>query len=429
MWSGPGDGCGVTVFPVGNTSWTGASVGGFITHTFTSAQTSVNVSYYHINSDDYGAITVNGGGAVTVSMIAGCVGLVGNVVGPYTGSSSYGPCEINVSSTVPFTTLTLTNVAATSGFIAGCTSVIPSLNISLGPDTTLCLGDSLILDATTLNCTYLWQDASTDSTYTVTQAGTYWVQITDDVGTTASDTIVVSYFQLPTVSLPADTLLCAFEELLLNVTQPNVTYLWQNASTQSTFTVDTTGVYWVEITDQCGFIAADTIVVDYMATPTVDLGPDLLICDDEVVVLSPVTTSVVDTYFWNDSTTNSTLLVSLPGSYWVNVTNSCGSANDVINIQTEACLSVLEMPNVFTPNQDASNNLFVPVSIVNILNANITILNRWGDIMYENDDLTAGWNGTYKGNPCAEGTYYWLVDYTTVKGEQFTIHGFVQLVR
>jgi len=50
-------------------------------------------------------------------------------------------------------------------------------DFSIGSDTTLCVGDSLVLDATTPNATYVWKGGSTSPTLTVTEAGTYWVQV------------------------------------------------------------------------------------------------------------------------------------------------------------------------------------------------------------------------------------------------------------
>jgi gliding motility-associated-like protein len=69
-----------------------------------------------------------------------------------------------------------------------------SNTINLGNDTTLCVGQTLLLDATSPNAgSYLWQDNSSNSTYTVTQQGTYFVKVTnDDNCSLATDTISVT---------------------------------------------------------------------------------------------------------------------------------------------------------------------------------------------------------------------------------------------
>ena len=69
-----------------------------------------------------------------------------------------------------------------------------SFKFSLGNDTTLCIGESLILNPNMPNAIYTWQDGSTDSNYTVTHAGTYWVRAYfADYNITTYDTINVMY--------------------------------------------------------------------------------------------------------------------------------------------------------------------------------------------------------------------------------------------
>ena len=75
----------------------------------------------------------------------------------------------------------------------------PSVNF--GPDTTLCDGDSLILDATSAGVTYLWQDNATNPTYTVKTAGTYAVELEDMNTCTSNETITVMYYDDPEVSI------------------------------------------------------------------------------------------------------------------------------------------------------------------------------------------------------------------------------------
>ena len=68
-----------------------------------------------------------------------------------------------------------------------------AFNINLGMDTRLCEGESLLLNATLANATYLWQDGSSNATYSVKQPGTYWVRAyIAEYDITTSDTIVIS---------------------------------------------------------------------------------------------------------------------------------------------------------------------------------------------------------------------------------------------
>ena len=82
-------------------------------------------------------------------------------------------------------------------------SFTPAPLVNLGADTTLCAGLSVTLNAAVSGGTYLWQDNSSAPTFTVTQAGTYYVQVTANNCST-SDTVSVSYTPLPAVSLGND---------------------------------------------------------------------------------------------------------------------------------------------------------------------------------------------------------------------------------
>ena len=239
------------------------------------------------------------------------------------------------NSTNPTFTATQADTFWVESTLGGCTltdSIIISYNsipgISLGNDTTLCAGDSLVLDPMISNATYLWQDNSTDSTLTLFQAGTYWVEVTTACAV-GIDTIIVSYNPNPVINLGNDTTLCEGQQLLLDVTLPNTTYLWQDNSTNPTFNVSQNGTYWVEATEN-GCSSNDTILVNYTPLPIVNLGNDTSLCFNDQHVLSAAIPGA--TYLWQDNSTNSTFTVSQTGNYSVTVTNNNCSAQDDIDI-------------------------------------------------------------------------------------------------
>lgn len=126
----------------------------------------------------------------------------------------------------------------------------PELN--LGNDTTICAGSTLSLNATIPGATYLWQDGSTVPVYEVTEAGTYWV--TASLGNcTVSDTLTVLSATIPSPE-SMDTVLCTGETLIVDVSQPSVSCLWDNGSTEPVRTITDAGIYWVTLTGYCGSI-------------------------------------------------------------------------------------------------------------------------------------------------------------------------------
>ncbi|RYM34650.1 hypothetical protein ERX46_04550 [Brumimicrobium glaciale] len=181
--------------------------------------------------------------------------------------------------------------------------------VDLGNDTLLCQGQNLTLDVTTPNANYIWQDYSSNSIFNVYQQGTYSVEV--NVGScSSSDTILVNYIPTPNINLGADTVLCQGQNLLLDVTTPNATYLWQDNSTNPTLNVSQQGTYWVEVTaNNCSYM--DTIVVNYISTSFIDLGADTTICQGSNYILDASISNA--TYLWQDNSTNSTLNITQTG--------------------------------------------------------------------------------------------------------------------
>lgn len=85
------------------------------------------------------------------------------------------------------------------------------------------------------------------------------------------------------------------------------------------------------------------------------------------------------------------------------------------------------IPNVFTPNADGSNDLYF-ITATGLEEFNLTILNRWGQTMYESDDVNAGWDGTFNGNPCPDGTYFYIIKAKNLQGD-IVKHGHLTLNR
>ncbi len=209
--------------------------------------------------------------------------------------------------------------------------------IGLGNDTTLCNGATLQLNATQTGATYLWQDNSTNATYTVTQPGTYYVRVTNTC-TVVSDTIVVAYSVGAPLSLGNDTILCAGASLALDATEAGATYLWQDNSTASTFTVTQAGTYWVRrTTASCGALT-DTIVINYGTVGSVNIGNDTTLCSGATLVLTATTPNA--TYLWQDNSTAPTFTVTQAGTYSVQVTSNCGAFTDNIVITYSAPVTI-----------------------------------------------------------------------------------------
>ena len=91
--------------------------------------------------------------------------------------------------------------------------------------------------------------------------------------------------------------------------------------------------------------------------------------------------------------------------------------------------SVLWVPNAFSPNNDGINDEFI-VSAFGIENFHMMIFNRWGEKVYESDDITVGWDGTYRGEEVKTDVYTYLIEYTDIfLGIPAYKKGFVVIVK
>ncbi len=130
---------------------------------------------------------------------------------------------------------------------------------SLGKDTVLCKGAVYVLDAYNSGASYLWDNGNTSSSFTVKNAGTYFVAVNIG-GCIKKDTIVIQYDSIPLFSLGPDIFLCPNQQIILNPNIFNANFLWQDGTTSSTFTIKKQGYYKLTISNQCGS-AFDEILI------------------------------------------------------------------------------------------------------------------------------------------------------------------------
>jgi gliding motility-associated-like protein len=86
------------------------------------------------------------------------------------------------------------------------------------------------------------------------------------------------------------------------------------------------------------------------------------------------------------------------------------------------------IPNAFNPK--GINKVFMPVGVfVDLQNYDFTIFDRWGELLFETNDVTVGWDGTYHGKLVEEGVYIYHIQYTSGKGEYFNQRGWVMMLK
>lgn len=299
---------------------------------------------------------------------------------------------------------------------------------SLGPDTLLCPGESVILDASRPEGTsYTWNTGSRQPRINVNRGGNYSVFMTVNGICDVVDTIEVRYSRLRRINLGNDTTLCYPNFLVLSADFGTGNYLWQDGSDQATYHVDSTGYY--NVTVQIGrCIERDTIRVDFQDSLRVTLGEDSVLCTGETLTLTPRGAGL--NYKWQDSTSTATFLVSQPGIYAIVANNVCNRATDSVNIFYQECNCTLFLPTGFSPNGDGRNDVFRPVYRCILSNYRLSIYNRWGDFIFFTSDPGVSWNGMHNGQMSPIGTYVWIVEYVDELNQKlYKKQGTVTLIR
>jgi gliding motility-associated-like protein len=148
---------------------------------------------------------------------------------------------------------------------------------------------------------------------------------------------------------------------------------------------------------------------------------------DSIVLSSPYPGA---NYLWYDGSTAQYNTVPDQGSYWVQTSMNNCQVTDTISLTDQLCFREIEMPNVFSPNGDGTNDLFLPLAYGGIIKAQMNIYNRWGKIVFSTSELKAGWDGiNLDGDICAEGVYFWSINYTNKFRDTYNISGSVTLIR
>jgi gliding motility-associated-like protein len=301
--------------------------------------------------------------------------------------------------------------------------------ISLGADKSFCSGDSAVFDAGAGFVQYAWSNGMSGQAIVAKKAGSYSVIGITTEGCKSYDTVrVVNVFAKPVVSLDHSSSLCTGSSRTLDAGS-FASYLWNDGSTQERMTVNTTGTYSVEVTDYNGCRGNDTTrITTLLPLPAGFLPADTLICSYDKLTLT--TRKSYSSYTWSTGSVLPSLIVSQPGTYWLQVKDNSGCVGrDTIIINPKDCMKGIYMPTAFSPNGDGRNDLFHPMLFGNVKKYSFTVYNRWGAVVFQTTELNRSWDGKVGGLLQEPNVFTWICTYQ-FEGEQARSEkGTVMLVR
>ena len=238
-------------------------------------------------------------------------------------------------------TVTVTSADGCTGTSAATTvTVNPLPVVDLGPDTTICVGGSLDLDAENTGSTFAWSTFENTQIITVSTTNNYSVTVTDANNCSSSDDITVQVQGdiEPVISSVGPDAACLGDSVVMEV-GPNTytSYDWSDGGMDPTNTVGDEGFYQVTVTDEngCSGTSFPFYVGIYQlpnAVVVADGATDL--CAGDTLTLSASAQFSDYTWFPNGELTNS-ISVTQDGSFAVTVidpVNGCEATSDTIDI-------------------------------------------------------------------------------------------------
>lgn len=110
------------------------------------------------------------------------------------------------------------------------------------------------------------------------------------------------------------------------------------------------------------------------------------------------------------------------------IANQSGVTTSISNTMDIIKDSKIFFPTAFSPNGDQLNDRFF-VKGQFIVKMELSIFNRWGELMFTTDKKDETWDGTFNGKPVAEDAYVWSAQVTDLAGRTYKETGTVALLR
>lgn len=306
-----------------------------------------------------------------------------------------------------------------------------------------CPGDPVTINAGATGgvtpLTYSWNTGQTTPSITVDipATTTFNVTVSDFCGFTAEGSSVATLIEWPpfvvsnqTFNTPCPGDIVSISPAVSGGSLP-YTYAWVTGETTASIDVSpqASSSYNVVVSDQCGSLPA---VVD-LQIPVFDPVVVITMPEDTVCGGSPGAYLISGgngnyTNFYSDpegftfSDNNGyiapTAGVSSASNYLIYAVDQCGNTGST-PVVVVGCNTTV--PNIFSPNGDNINDVFIIEGLINFPGSRLAIYNRWGQMVYESTDYQNDW----KGGSLEEGTYFYVLN----RADQYDESGYVVIVR
>jgi gliding motility-associated-like protein len=330
----------------------------------------------------------------------------------------------------------------------GCDSVITTnlskyaqITIQSIPEMSLCSNDSISFSLLGNFDQVEWSNGQTGNLIMINEAGNYQVVVTDSNGCVDSTSFIVNELQLSNISVSlGDSSICLGDCIKITALGNNLNQLsWSiNGSLNGNgetieYCFKDSGIYNIKISSvqECG-ISYDSLTVN-IYEPEVFIPLDTLLQIGDSLNLWSI--GNYSDFWWQpnylvtcDNCENQKVLVNNNQRFTFYYTDSKGcvfSKSFLASINKEGAIFI---PNTFTPNGDNVNDVFYAYGR-GIIDFNMKIFDRLGELIFESDELEKGWDGSYFERQVQQDVYTYVVEYKGYNNEIQIERGFVALLR
>jgi gliding motility-associated-like protein len=350
----------------------------------------------------------------------------------WTGENIIGSSTVQnplVSPTVPTRyNVTVTQAPGCINIASVFVDVRSFVSLDAGNDTTICLGDSILLNPISDGISYAWTPISTVTSPTLKKT---WARPTETtryavlakIGTCqALDGFVVTTVPYPAANAGMDTLICFGKQVQLNASG-GLQYLWYPYGTLDDNTLKdpiaspiSTTSYVVGVFDNkgCPKPAYDTVLVEVVPPVIANAGNDTAVVIGQPLQLNAQGGQqfqwLPPDFLSNAGISNPIARLNSDIQYIVKVSTrgSC-FAYDTMNVKVYKTPPEIFVPTAFTPNGDGLNDNLVPIPVGIISIEYFKVYNRYGELVFSTSSMGKGWNGVYKGRDQGNESFVWQV--------------------
>jgi gliding motility-associated-like protein len=311
----------------------------------------------------------------------------------------------------------------------------------------LCLDETnYMLNAQNPGAFYLWSTGESAQQISITNPGTYFVAISDpNLLCFNADTIKI-------ISFCKDTSICEDDDVQISFYEEGITNYkwyyedgtilknWNTIDFNTPFNLDDTiitiseqGSYYLSVSFGADSFtdSLELTVIDKPEKPF-ELAEITLCLEEDSLILDAKNPG--STYNWSTLDSVQQITIQEEGIYFVSITEPILSCKDSDTIKIiSVCETTITVPNVFSPNGDFINDTFKLILSNDfkwIQDLNFTVLNRWGQVIYQANNELVEWDGKQNGSNLSEGAYFYTLSYKDkYTGVPHKGHGVIQLIR